>query len=79
MLINGIMKCGLGNWEDVSEQFVKNKNPQECEEHYFAFYYKSRSENQLTIKDFIVFRNLSGDLTLNEYANLVNTTKLLEY
>jgi hypothetical protein len=41
MLIQGIMKCGLGNWIDISEQYVKHKTPKECEEHYFSFYYKS--------------------------------------
>ena len=35
-LVQGIMKCGLGNWVDISEQFVKamDKTPKECEEHY---------------------------------------------
>ena len=23
-LIQGIMKCGLGNWTDISEQFLKS-------------------------------------------------------
>ena len=36
MLIQGIMKCGLGNWSDISEQFVKIKTPEECEDHYFS-------------------------------------------
>ena len=36
MLIQGIMKCGLGNWQDISEQFVKVKTSIECEEHYFS-------------------------------------------
>jgi len=26
-LIQGIMKCGLGNWKDVSDQYVKTKSP----------------------------------------------------
>jgi transcriptional adapter 2-alpha len=40
-LIQGIMKCGLGNWTDIAEQFLKghddnNKSPEECETHYFS-------------------------------------------
>ena len=36
-LIQGIMKCGLGNWLDISEQFVKGgKSPKDCEQHYYA-------------------------------------------
>mgnify|MGYP001566102263 CR=1 FL=1 len=26
LLIQGIMKCGLGNWIDIAEQYVKSKN-----------------------------------------------------
>jgi hypothetical protein len=39
------MKCGLGNWFDISEQYVKSKNATSCEIHYFAFYYKNKTEN----------------------------------
>jgi len=36
-LIQGIMKCGLGNWTDIAEQFLNGqKKPKDCEEHYFA-------------------------------------------
>ena len=37
-LIQGIMKCGLGNWVDIAEQFIKSpeKTPKECEEHYYG-------------------------------------------
>ena len=31
------MKCGLGNWTDISEQYLKGaKTPKECETHYFT-------------------------------------------
>ena len=31
------MKCGLGNWTDISEQYLKGaKEPKECETHYFS-------------------------------------------
>ena len=45
MLIQGIMKCGLGNWIDISEQYVKTKDSKECEDHYFTFYYKARDDS----------------------------------
>lgn len=38
-LISGIMKCGLGNWDDVHEQFLQQRTPEECEEHYFSVVY----------------------------------------
>ena len=34
----------MGNWIDITEQYVKTKTPQECEEHYFTFYYKSKTD-----------------------------------
>ena len=42
LLLQGIMKCGLGNWFDISEQYVKTKSAPACEIHYFTFYYKSK-------------------------------------
>jgi hypothetical protein len=48
-LISGIMKCGLGNWEDVQEQFLQHRTPQECEEHYFSVVYKSSSKQDSDI------------------------------
>lgn len=42
LLIQGIMKCGLGNWVDISEQYIRSKEAKECEDHYYTFYYKSK-------------------------------------
>jgi len=39
------MKCGMGNWIDISEQYVKSKTPADCENHYFTFFYKNKEEN----------------------------------
>ena len=36
------MKCGMGNWVDIAEQYVKTKDPKQCEDHYFSFYYKAQ-------------------------------------
>jgi hypothetical protein len=44
----------MGNWLDISEQYVKTKEPKECEEHYFSFYYRSREESIPKNEDFIV-------------------------
>lgn len=61
LLIQGIMKCGMGNWIDISEQYIKTKTPDECEEHYFTFYYKSKENNLPTGDDCIIqgSRNIS--------------------
>ena len=45
LLLQGIMKCGLGNWFDISEQYVKSQSAKNCEDHYFTFYYKNKLEN----------------------------------
>jgi transcriptional adapter 2-alpha len=54
LLLQGIMKCGLGNWADIATQFVETKDMKECEEHYFCFYYKSKQESLPNDDDFIV-------------------------
>ena len=35
----------MGNWIDISEQYVKSKNAEQCESHYFTFYYKNKERN----------------------------------
>ena len=27
LLLQGITKCGMGNWIDISEQYIKSKTP----------------------------------------------------
>jgi hypothetical protein len=39
LLMQGIMKCGMGNWTDVASQFVKTKTPEECEILYLSKLY----------------------------------------
>lgn len=48
------MKCGLGNWADIADQYVKTKQPKECEDHYFTFYNKSREDPVPKSEDFIL-------------------------
>jgi hypothetical protein len=48
------MKCGLGNWKDISEQYVRNKTPEECEDHYYTFYFKGKNDWKPTDDDFII-------------------------
>ena len=51
----GIMKCGLGNWTDISEQYLKaNKNPKECEIHYFSIL--MQQIDQISYKSALTYR-----------------------
>ena len=34
----------MDNWVDISE-FVRSKSKQECEDHYYSFYNKSKQDN----------------------------------
>ncbi len=38
-LMQGIMKCGMGNWTDISSQFVKTKTWDQCEKFYLGKIY----------------------------------------
>ena len=53
-MLQGVMKCGMGNWIDISEQYVKTKTASDCEEHYFTFYYKSKEHNMPDENDCII-------------------------
>ena len=50
------MKCGLGNWKDVSDQYVKTKNSKECEDHYYTFFNKSREDPLPSQDDYIILQ-----------------------
>lgn len=45
LLIQGLMKSGMDNWIDIAEK-VGSKTPDECESHYYCFYYKSKQDSQ---------------------------------
>lgn len=62
LLIQGIMKCGMGNWTDIAEQYVKTKEPKQCEEYYYSFLYKSKTDYLPNLEDCIgkssrIFKN----------------------
>ena len=57
-LIQGIMKCGLGNWADVASQFVKTKSDLECEEFYLGKIYQTGDIHYETC---LLERDLVGD------------------
>lgn len=66
MLIQGIMKCGLGNWIDIQEQFVKNKSAKDCENHYFGLVYKSYDPKEPFVYDRVLKRRaLDGNHELH--------------
>lgn len=65
----------MGNWIDISEQYIKTKTPEECEEHYFTFYYKSKLNNLPTEDDCVIegprkiWTNTAGEATLEIPVN----------
>lgn len=66
-LIQGIMKCGLGNWKDISEQYVRTKDAVQCEEHYFTIFYRSRDELKPEFEEIIVKSKKSAKHITLEY------------
>ena len=78
-LVQGIMKCGLGNWKDVADQFVKTKTLLEGEEHYYAFYIKSRDDKVPKDDEFIIQQGHSNTLSSSQQItcerNLINDEK----
>lgn len=54
------MKCGLGNWLEVENQFVKTKSAKDCEEHYYTFYNRGREDYIPKDEDFIIVSRYGG-------------------
>ena len=70
-LIQGIMKCGLGNWTDISEQFLKGtKEPRQCESHYFSVLMQQTDKinyrSSLTYRGFQVGKDAAEDHRLDK-------------
>lgn len=68
MLIQGIMKCGLGNWIDIAEQYVRTKDAKQCEDHYFSFDYRNQQQF-LPNRDNCIMKGqriIKGDQTILE-------------
>ena len=60
-LLNAISKCGLDNWEDISD-LMRNRGNIECESHYYSFYYKD-DKNLIPNESDII---LTSDKKINE-------------
>ena len=60
-LLNAISKCGLDNWEDISD-LMRNRGNIECESHYYSFYYKDDINSLPNNNDII----LTSDKKINE-------------
>jgi len=60
-LLNAISKCGLDNWEDISD-LMRNRGNIECESHYYSFYYKDDMNSLPNNNDII----LTSDKKINE-------------
>lgn len=43
MLIKGIERYGVDNWVEIAD-FLGSKTANECEEHYYSYYYKSKTD-----------------------------------
>ena len=58
-LIQGIMKCGMGNWSAVASEFVKTKSESECEEFYLGVLYIPGTK-QISYDHVLIERDFSG-------------------
>lgn len=60
--MQGIMKCGMGNWTDIAQQFVKTKSWDECEKFYLGCLYIPKPEKEKTPYNHVCeLRDLSGN------------------
>lgn len=77
------MRCGLGNWADISDQYVKSKLSKECEDHYYTFYNKSKENIIPKDSDYIVSQKtiMHGaiETVVDEAKNQENLKRLTDY
>ena len=93
-LVQAIMKCGLGNWNDVAEALKeRGKTPQECEDHFMALYLGGGFNRQQFENSFITCKDpkpLTADVNMDgthyepprkidDIANYRNVHRLSEY
>ena len=76
LLLNGVEKFGLDNWQDISE-YIESKNPNECQAHYYTFFYQSSSEFIPNNSDLIYIDNRTYDHLKSSY-NLNMERSLME-
>lgn len=43
LLLKGISSSGIDNWHQISDQ-LSLKTPEDCEAHFYSFYYKSQED-----------------------------------
>ena len=53
------MKCGMGNWVDISSQFVKTKRAEECEQFYLGKLYVP-GDQLINYKHVTLTRDITG-------------------
>jgi len=75
MLLTGIEKFGLDNWQDISD-FIGSKSKFQCESHYYSFYYTHKS-NMPEEKDLVMWKSNMLDEDKVK-RNLEKEQKLIE-
>lgn len=58
--MQGIMKCGMGNWTDISSQFVKSKTWDQCEKFYLGKLYQP-GDRPIEYEQVTIVRDFSGE------------------
>ncbi len=65
MLVQGVSTAGVDNWAEIANT-IGSKTPQECEAHYYSFYYKSSSDKAPNPDEIIAQRMSNGRLRVDE-------------
>lgn len=68
-LLYSIEKHGLDNWEDIADS-IKTKTKEECEAHYYTFYYQNNKIKTPLMKDIILKKSMTSGIP-GEYPKLV--------
>lgn len=69
-LLKGITSCGIDNWNQISEQ-LGLKTPEDCEAHFYSFYYQSDDHPIPRIEEI-------GSVRRDKQHQMITNSKVLE-
>lgn len=78
MLIRGIEKYGVDNWAEIAD-YLGTKTANECEVHYYSFYYKSSEEKCPSEEDIIIERDETGEVKTNDEKHQASLEKISKF
>jgi transcriptional adapter 2-alpha len=77
-LIRGIEKFGVDNWAEIAD-YLGTKTSNECEVHYYSFYYKTSEDKCPNPEDVIIQRESNGEIAIDNEKKQSSLCKVAKF